>query len=75
MILGIYEDTGCLTFSSTTPADLEAAAYLLAQGADNAGIAQPLVTVALVLFVIALFYHAKLGLQVVTLPFIVIVHS
>ncbi|HSH69762.1 MAG TPA: CBS domain-containing protein, partial [Deferrisomatales bacterium] len=34
MVLGIYEDTGGLTFSSTTPADLEAAAYLLAQGAD-----------------------------------------
>ncbi len=34
MILGIYEDTGSLTFSSTTPRDLEAAAYLLAQGAE-----------------------------------------
>ncbi len=34
MIFGIYEDTGCLTFASTTPRDLEAAAYLLAQGAD-----------------------------------------
>jgi tRNA nucleotidyltransferase (CCA-adding enzyme) len=34
MVLGIYEDTGGLTFSSTTPADLEAAAFLLAQGAD-----------------------------------------
>ena len=31
----------------------------------TAWIAQPLVTVALVLFVIALFYHAQLGLQVV----------
>ncbi|MHB8765851.1 MAG: CBS domain-containing protein, partial [Deferrisomatales bacterium] len=34
MVFGIYEDTGCLTFASTTPRDLEAAAYLLAQGAD-----------------------------------------
>ena len=34
MILGIYEDTGNLTFSSTTPRDLIAAAYLLGQGAD-----------------------------------------
>jgi tRNA nucleotidyltransferase (CCA-adding enzyme) len=34
MILGIYEDTGNLTFSSTTPRDLVAAAYLLSQGAD-----------------------------------------
>jgi tRNA nucleotidyltransferase (CCA-adding enzyme) len=34
MSLGIFEDTGSFTFSSTTPEDLEAAAYLLRQGAD-----------------------------------------
>ncbi|MBI5183511.1 MAG: DHH family phosphoesterase, partial [Nitrospinae bacterium] len=34
MELGIYEDTGSLTFSSTTPKDLEAAAYLLSIGAN-----------------------------------------
>ena len=34
MILGLFEDTGSFTFSSTTPEDLEAAAYLLRQGAD-----------------------------------------
>ncbi len=34
MMLGIYEDTGSLTFTSTTPNDLEAAAYLLASGAN-----------------------------------------
>jgi tRNA nucleotidyltransferase (CCA-adding enzyme) len=34
MMLGIYEDTGSLTFSSTTEEDLHAAAYLLAQGAS-----------------------------------------
>lgn len=34
MALGIYEDTGSLTFSSTTPQDLEAASYLLSKGAD-----------------------------------------
>lgn len=34
MVLGIYEDTGGLTFSSTTPADLAAVGYLLSQGAD-----------------------------------------
>ena len=34
LALGIYEDTGSLTFTSTTPADLEAAAYLLAKGAN-----------------------------------------
>jgi tRNA nucleotidyltransferase (CCA-adding enzyme) len=33
MMLGIYEDTGSLTFSSTTEEDFHAAAYLLAQGA------------------------------------------
>lgn len=34
MILGIFEDTGSFTFSSTTPEDLEAAAFLLRSGAD-----------------------------------------
>jgi len=34
MALGIFEDTGSFTFTSTTPQDFEAAAYLLAQGAD-----------------------------------------
>ncbi|MBN2372314.1 CBS domain-containing protein [bacterium] len=34
MALGIYEDTGCLCFSSTTPEDLYAAGYLLSQGAN-----------------------------------------
>jgi len=32
--LGIYEDTGSFTFSSTTPADLAAAAQLLERGAN-----------------------------------------
>ncbi len=31
--LGIYEDTGCLTFSTTTPRDAMAVAFLLGQGA------------------------------------------
>jgi tRNA nucleotidyltransferase (CCA-adding enzyme) len=34
LALGIYEDTGLLTFASTTPRDLTAAASLLAAGAD-----------------------------------------
>lgn len=34
MLLGIYEDTGRLTFASTRPEDLEAAAWLMRQGAD-----------------------------------------
>jgi tRNA nucleotidyltransferase (CCA-adding enzyme) len=34
LLLGIYEDTGSLTFSRTTPRDLQAAAYLLDQGAN-----------------------------------------
>ncbi len=33
-LLGLYEDTGQLTFSSTTPRDAHAAAFLLEQGAD-----------------------------------------
>ncbi len=35
MCLGIHEDTGSFTFSSTTPADYEAAAWLTEQGADH----------------------------------------
>jgi tRNA nucleotidyltransferase (CCA-adding enzyme) len=34
MMLGIYEDTGSLTFSSTTVEDFDAAAFLLTQGAS-----------------------------------------
>ncbi len=34
LMLGIYEDTGCLTFSSSTVNDFEAASYLLKIGAD-----------------------------------------
>lgn len=34
MCLGIYEDTGSFTFSSTTEADFHAAAYLLSMGAS-----------------------------------------
>ena len=33
-LIGLYEDTGQLTFSSTTPEDARAAAFLLEQGAD-----------------------------------------
>jgi len=34
MMLGIYEDTGSLTFTSTTPDDLTAASFLLKSGAN-----------------------------------------
>jgi tRNA nucleotidyltransferase (CCA-adding enzyme) len=34
MGLGIYEDTGCFTFSSTTTHDLDAVSWLLAQGME-----------------------------------------
>ena len=34
MMLGLYEDTGSLTFHTTTVKDYQAAAYLLANGAD-----------------------------------------
>jgi len=39
LALGIYEDTGSLVFSSTTPRDAEAVAYLLARGANLAVVA------------------------------------
>ena len=34
--LGIYEDTGCLTFSGTTSRDAEAVSFVLARGANLA---------------------------------------
>jgi tRNA nucleotidyltransferase (CCA-adding enzyme) len=34
MLLGIYEDTGSLTYTRTTPRDLRAASFLLEQGAS-----------------------------------------
>ena len=34
MALGIYDDTGCMVFTSTTPRDVEAVAYLLSKGAN-----------------------------------------
>ncbi|MEW6695820.1 MAG: CBS domain-containing protein [Bacillota bacterium] len=39
MMLGIYEDTGCLVFTNTTPRDIRAAAFLLEQGANLAVLA------------------------------------
>lgn len=36
LLLGIYEDTGALTYTTTTPRDAYAAAWLLEQGADLA---------------------------------------
>ncbi|RYD05990.1 hypothetical protein N752_06430 [Desulforamulus aquiferis] len=39
MALGIYEDTGCLVFTNTTPRDIRAAAFLLEQGANLAVVA------------------------------------
>ncbi len=34
LLLGIYEDTGFFTFPTTTPSDLQAASFLLSQGAN-----------------------------------------
>ena len=43
MCLGIYEDTGAFTFTSTTEADFLAAAYLLSRGA-NLGVVANLIS-------------------------------
>ena len=43
MAVGLYEDTGSFTFSSTTPEDLETAALLLSKGA-NLNIVSSLIT-------------------------------
>lgn len=40
LCLGIYEETGCLLFPSTTPRDVEAVAYLLKRGANLNLVAQ-----------------------------------
>lgn len=34
LAIGIFEDTGCLTYAGTTPRDAECIAYLIQQGAD-----------------------------------------
>ncbi|MBT3321852.1 MAG: CBS domain-containing protein [Anaerolineae bacterium] len=34
LLIGIYEDTGSLSYASTTPRDIRASAWLLEQGAD-----------------------------------------
>ncbi|MCX5907190.1 MAG: DHH family phosphoesterase, partial [Deltaproteobacteria bacterium] len=43
MAVGLYEDTGSFTFSSTTPEDLDAGSFLLAKGA-NLNIVSSLIT-------------------------------
>lgn len=40
MAMAIYEDTGSFSFDTTSPEDLEAAAWLLAKGADLGSISQ-----------------------------------
>ncbi|MFO7604814.1 MAG: CBS domain-containing protein, partial [Desulfurivibrionaceae bacterium] len=40
LAMAIYEDTGSFTFSTTTPADLEAMAWLLTKGANLHAVAQ-----------------------------------
>lgn len=40
MAMAIYEDTGSFAFDTTTPEDLEAAAWLLSQGADLGTVSQ-----------------------------------
>ncbi|HET9211373.1 MAG TPA: CBS domain-containing protein [Thermoanaerobaculia bacterium] len=38
LLMGIYEDTGSLTYATTGPRDFEAAAWLLGQGGDLAAV-------------------------------------
>src|SRR5215210_6041825 len=38
LLLGIYEDTGSLTYATTSPRDFEAAVWLLSQGGDLAAV-------------------------------------
>lgn len=38
LLMGIYEDTGSLTYATTGPRDLEAAAWLIGQGGDLAAV-------------------------------------
>lgn len=38
LLMGIYEDTGSLTYATTGPRDLDAAAWLLGQGGDLAAV-------------------------------------
>jgi len=56
MMMGIYEDTGSLTFSSTTEADFYAAAFLLKKGA-NLNVVADMVTKELSAEQISLLYE------------------
>jgi tRNA nucleotidyltransferase (CCA-adding enzyme) len=38
LLMGIYEDTGSLTYATTRPRDVQAAAWLLEQGGDLAAV-------------------------------------
>ncbi len=72
MAVGLYEDTGSFTFSSTTPEDLETAAFLLSKGA-NLNIVSSLITRELTADQVALLNeliqtatrHTVQGLEVV----------
>ncbi|MEJ2716125.1 MAG: CBS domain-containing protein, partial [Deltaproteobacteria bacterium] len=64
LALGIYEDTGSFTFSSTTPADLEAAAWLIDQGA-NVNIISDMMTSELSKEQIELLYELIEGSELV----------
>jgi len=56
MMMGIYEDTGSLTFSSTTEHDFYASAYLLNQG-GNLNIVSDIVTKELTAEQVSLLYE------------------
>lgn len=66
LALGLYEDTGSFAFSSTTPQDLEAAAWLLGRGA-NLNIVSNMMTSDLSTDQIELLHRLIQGCELVSL--------
>lgn len=64
LALGLYEDTGSFTFSSTTPEDLEAASWLLEKGA-NLNIVSDMMTTELTRDQIEVLYQLIDGAEIV----------
>ncbi len=77
LALGIYEDTGCLTHLTTTPADLLAAAWLVEKGAKLDLVAQ-FITHELTSAQITILHELMKSAQkyiIQDIPIVVITHS
>ena len=67
MLLGIYEDTGSLTYGNTTPRDLQAAAWLLSEGKAHLDIVREYLNYAMNDDQKALYDRLVSGLETLTI--------